>query len=276
MKLGVSFSACTNMLLGVLSGKLKMSSSIPRIAGIFRVKHLELPADPFILDFTDAVAVMRALSERGYKLSLHLPYMYIDIASLNEAIRRSSVRTIVEIMRVAEPYIETYVLHPYGSFGKTLGRLAVPRDVRVRVEEKILEASRRSISEIIVETGLPPHRIAIENVEAENYEKFWEALTEMGLKICVDVGHLALFNHDPVAVVERWQSSIAEFHIHDVRKTDGSLTDHREVGTGLIDWRPMVRLLTGLSAPAYIEVRDALAALKSLKYLRQLTRRTQP
>ena len=76
--------------------------------------------------------------------------------------------------------------------------------------------------------------------------------------------------------MERWQSSIAEFHIHDVRKTDGSLTDHREVGTGLIDWRPMVRLLTGLSAPAYIEVRDALAALKSLKYLRQLTRRTQP
>jgi sugar phosphate isomerase/epimerase len=105
-----------------------------------------------------------------------------------------------------------------------------------------LERSGRSL-ETLVERGMDPSRIALENL---GYPpgRIQPLAEGMGMPYCLDVGHLLRYGHDLAATLGRFISRTAMIHLHGVE--DG--VDH--LG------------LERLPEPAWATLREILAAYR--------------
>jgi len=54
--------------------------------------------------------------ELGFACTVHLPFLWVDLTSLNELVRQASVESVRQAVELAQPFqVETYVLHLWGS-----------------------------------------------------------------------------------------------------------------------------------------------------------------
>ncbi|MFH1976027.1 MAG: cobamide remodeling phosphodiesterase CbiR [Pseudomonadota bacterium] len=124
----------------------------------------------------------------------------------------------------------------------------------------------------LVENGLDPGRVAVENLEYP-LDKLMPFVERLGLKTCLDIGHLILYGHDLQAQLDRHLSRSAMIHLHGVREG----VDH--LGVQWIspgDWEMICRVLADYTGGLSIEIfsMDDLAA--SLDRLMKIIPFTQP
>ncbi len=208
----------------------------------------------FSPDAVDQLAALR--SEYGIQYTVHLPLWSVEPSTSFEPVRMGSVNVITEVIRATLPLApEVYVLHATGALAAEFSRMHLPDVVRSAVVRQFQHQARRSLEEILADTGIASRQLAIETIEFP-FELTLDLAELLDLGICFDTGHvLAGFSGavDLFDALTACLPRLAEVHLHDARwqgpeQRIGYGTDHRTLGQGDLD---SGRLLDVLAASHY-------------------------
>lgn len=179
------------------------------------------------------------------KFTLHAPFHGMNIASVFEPVRKASVRVMVDCFMVAAEIGAPVVMHP-GYFAWEQERALSDRQFAKSLGELTAAAADRSVV------------FWFENMGDMNYFNL-RTPADLGLigdaGLTLDTGHAHL-NHCLPAFLE---TPFRHMHIHD---NNGRADSHSPVGSGTIDFRPVMAALRQGHATAVIEVRS-FAGVKS-------------
>jgi sugar phosphate isomerase/epimerase len=217
----------------------------------------------FDAGFYAAVADLQ--QELGFVCTAHLPFMWIDAASLNEPVRQASVdclRQAIELTRPVE--VTTYVLHLWGNTVIEIDAVLANSPTRPAVFVGLMAQAGRSLAEVceLVE----PRDLCVENLEAPSFDVALPLIEQYEVSICLDVGHLAYGlgredgDGDAFDFLARHGDRIREVHLHDfVNESAGGRThtrDHLALGRGQMDAAAFLRKLDeiGFDGPVILEV----------------------
>jgi sugar phosphate isomerase/epimerase len=227
----------------------------------------------------NAVQKLARLRGEGLGYTVHLPLWSVEPSTPLEPVRTGSVEAVVRNIRdcrALEP--EVYVLHATGALAAEFYNMKIPASARDLILRQFQEGARSSLRSMLLSTGLPSRRLAIETIEFP-LELTLELAEEFDLSVCLDTGHiLAGFPgwFDLFDALDLVLPRLAEVHLHDCRRMPpgvrGYGEDHKALGRGDLDLgRLLDRLEAGrFSGPLVFElsVPEALASLEVVKSIR--------
>lgn len=194
------------------------------------------------------------------KISIHSPLSDINIASYNEAMRKSSVSQIKDSIDLAssiEPGI--VVVHP--------GHIPI---LGKKFEDKIHKKSIESLhecSEYADDNGVMlcvENMPDIEGLLGKNINELDSIVEKLGAYLTLDVGHA---NNMKFNVSEMLRSPRIK-HIH-LSDNDGSFDNHNALGSADIDFKSLFKELKRIRYDGIlvVEVSDPQAVSESLDFL---------
>jgi sugar phosphate isomerase/epimerase len=218
--------------------------AIRRLVEEFQVQAVELNGD-FTVLYPDVFGegyyqdVARLQKELGFVCTLHLPFLWLDGASLAEPVREATIQCLSQVLEATRDLsIESHVLHLWGIWTSLLGTVqTMPGEEKRRLFDGILRSAMRTLEEL--GSQVPPGQLCVENLERIPFEMFVPLVEEQGTKICFDVGHLAVQGGDPLEFLDRYWQMIGEVHLHDAvvaGKGGTAARDHLPLGRGDVDY----------------------------------------
>ncbi|MHA1829407.1 MAG: cobamide remodeling phosphodiesterase CbiR [Candidatus Heimdallarchaeaceae archaeon] len=218
-------------------------------------------------------ALLNLKQEKGLTYSIHLPFSYIDLASLDERIRRDSVESIHEVVNFSKGLdADTYILHVAGSStAKVFLAKYLSKQVKLNFLKEITDVVDTSISEIL--RFLPTEKLCVENIPQMPPSFTCRIADKFGVSLCVDIGHLIVQGDEDVfEFIDRFYDKIKIYHLHDVMKLDWGLMDHRALGKGFFDFRRFLNKLNEkqYSGPVILELFSKEDTIISLNAIRDL------
>jgi len=245
--------------------------------------HIEITLDlsyvvPGSLNETVIDELGKIGDEEGVSYSVHLPLWSIEPASPNEHIRRASVESLIDSIKLVNTLQpESYVHHSTGALAAEFSRLILPSTYGDLVNRSMASYSDQSVGELLSRTSIPSRRLALENVEFP-FSLTRETVDLFDLSICFDTGHLLAGYSGETPVVEfleRHFDRIVELHLHDGfhRETGEQIMrrDHLPLGAGDLPISDLFGFLEGegLDGPLVFEL-PYDDAVKSLETIRRL------
>ena len=227
----------------------------------------------------EAIQKLKLLKPEGVAYTLHLPLWSVEPSTPLNPVRNGSVAAIVQTIQATLPLEpEVYVLHATGALAAEFYNMKISEMARMLILRQFQNGARESIQSILAQTGLPPHKLAIETIEFP-LDLTFELADELDLSICFDTGHvLAGFPgwFDFFDVLEKVLPRLAEIHLHDSKKMPTGLRgygeDHKPLGHGDLDLGRLLDRLdqANFSGPLVFElnVDEALESLKTVKIIR--------
>ena len=251
--------------------------AIRQIVERYRLQAVELTLDlhaiyPQVFDAVFYASVADLQQELGFTCTVHLPFLWVEPASLNEPIRQASLTSLrqsVEITRSIDVY--AYALHLWGlTTGLIVSQLQEPAQQQAVVEVLMWRAgsSLAALCEIV-----DPAALCIENLEDSLFDLALPIIEQHGVGICLDVGHLALQGCSELGFLEQHHEKIREIHLHDaLSPPTGGLEragDHLALGQGGLDVVALLQRLeeTEYKGPVILEVNSQADLEQSLEYL---------
>lgn len=203
---------------------------------------------------------IETLEKYNFKYSIHAPFVDINIASLNEAIRKTSLNEIKNTIEMANKLdSDIVVVHP-GTV-PFLGR---------GMEDKIYEIANSSIKELGDYGNDLGVCVAIENMPSfegmmyQNMNKLNQTLEDYDMYMTLDIGHAYHSGHSPD---EMYFDRIKHIHAHDNNGDDDS---HYALGEGSINLKQIISTFESKNYDGIyiIEVNDKESVKNSLDYLK--------
>ena len=216
-------------------------------------KHVEITADmEEILPGSvneEEIAIMADIAKKnGITYSVHLPLWSVEPSSLNERIRKASAEVSIAGINHFETLNPTsYVYHATGAMASEFSRFNVRGMFKQVMLDKFVENAKKSVKEILENTGIEPQQLAIENVEFP-FDFTQKIVDEMETSICFDTGHLLAGYSRPSEdkkydCLDFWEGNkdrIREFHLHDGEYPN---KDHRRLGTGTLPTEKLLNMI---------------------------------
>ena len=222
--------------------------------------------------------LVKVKEELGLTFTAHLPLWAIEPATPNQFIRDASVECIVDAIELVQPLNpEVYVLHSTGSLAAEFNQLELPKPFDSVVTEYLNLHSKQSVQEILDQAGIPPDKLALENIEFP-FNATWQIAEALDTRVCLDTGHVQAGYSGDITVlefVERYFSRIKEIHLHDggqVLSQEGMVRpyDHQALGTGTLPLEEFLSTLLKKGFEGLIIFELTLQeALESLKVIRE-------
>lgn len=196
------------------------------------------------------------------KTSVHAPLSDMNLASLNESIRKASIEEIKNSMDLASKIdASIVVVHP--------GQMAF---LARKFEEKGIQNSLNSLKECSKYADELGIEMCVENMPDmegllfKNIKDLNDLVQEIGTSMTLDVGHAHNMGY---SVQEMLVHDIGHIHLSD---NDGSFDNHDAIGSKNIDFKS---LFEGLKKIKYdgiltIEVKEQNEILDSINYLKNL------
>ncbi|WP_461866503.1 sugar phosphate isomerase/epimerase family protein [Thermococcus sp.] len=250
--LGISTICCSDVSLGTALYK------ISRVKGI---DFVEIVSENYhMLDRYNYHSHMETLEENGLKSVIHAPFSDINIASLNERIRRASLDILFEAFEIARLMgALLVVIHP--------GHLS-PAGMRFpKAYEKIHRRSLKEIDRYSRKLGI---RVALENMPAfptldgRTCERIRELIDGTELYVTFDVGHLNTVTQNFDEFIELLGDRIIHVHLHD---NNGKNDSHLSLGKGNVPWNDVFKLLPR-KASWSLELGSLDAVRESLRFIK--------
>ena len=237
---------------------------LPQLAKLFQHWEIFSEAEHNIVTIAPRLAMIKDSYNLTY--SIHAPICDINIASLNDRIRESSVVELIANMEQAnELNIKSMTIHP-GLFS-----MAVPY-----MEEKSMASAKKSLrtlDRISDEYGV---MLAVEIMPAFKFmlgqtaEEMQYLLDGTNLGVCFDIGH-ANTTGQIDEILSATRGRIVNFHVHD---NDGTADQHLTIGDGNIDFKKYIPelkngyrgkfIIESKSLESGVDSRDRLTELLSL------------
>lgn len=197
------------------------------------------------------------------KTSIHAPLSDMNLASLNESIRKASVKEIKNSMDLASKIdASIVVVHP--------GQMAF---LARKFEQKGMQNSLNSLKECskyAEELGI---KMCVENMPDmegllyKDIKDLNELVQQIGASMTLDVGHAHNMGYSVQEMLR--YGNIGHVHLSD---NDGSFDNHDAIGSETIDFKS---LFDGLKKIKYdgiltIEVKERNEILDSINYIKNL------
>lgn len=197
------------------------------------------------------------------KLTVHAPLSDLNLASHNQAIRKSSIAEVKKSMNKAVDWdAELIVVHP-GSM-PVMGR---------RIGKKIFQYNLESLSELSSYAEDCGVCMCVENMPVidgllfQDLKELNSLLDNINAHMTLDVGHAhnSGFSVEDMFIYPR----IKHIHISD---NDGTWDQHDAVGSGSIDFDQFFRSLNDIKYDGVlvVEVKDATDVIKSLEFIEMM------
>lgn len=248
-----------------------------QIVESYGMQAIELTLDlqavyPQVFDAGFYASVADLQQELGFACTVHLPFLWVEPASLNEPIRQASVsclRQAVQVTRAVQ--VHTYVLHLWGfTTMQIVSQLRDPSQRQALVGVLMWQAGRSlaDLCEIV-----DPADICVENLEDSLFDLALPIIEQHGASICLDVGHLAMQGSDELSFLKEHGDRIREIHLHDAispsRGGQQRASDHLALGQGQIDYGAFLHKLAelGYEGPVILEVNSQADLEQSLEQL---------
>ena len=209
-----------------------------------------------------AVSLESLMGSYNMTYSIHAPFNDVNIASLNESFRETSVIELIKVMNIAaELDIKTITIHP-GMYSMVVSGL----------EERSIMAAKRSLrtlDRMAQECGV---RLCVENMPGFKFflgqtaEQLSELLDGTNLPVCLDVGH-ANTTGQLNEIIDVLGNRIMNVHIHD---NDGKQDQHLTIGDGNIDFEDCLKSLSGYGGRYIIECKNLESGAESQNRLTRL------
>ena len=227
------------------------------------------------------ISALRVLrEERNITYTVHLPLWSVEPSTPLRPVREGSVQALVECVQATLPLEpEVYVLHATGALASEFYRMVLPEPGHSLVLRQFQQAAMLSLQRILVGTGVPSRKLAVETIEFP-LELTLEMAEALDLSICLDVGHVLSGFSGPFSVLEVLDlcvSRLAEVHLHDALRPpapDKILygRDHRSLGMGDLDLGSFLDQLEAMAfdGPVILElpVADAKRSLAEVRSVR--------
>jgi sugar phosphate isomerase/epimerase len=231
---------------------------------------------PQIFDERFYQSVAELQQTLGFLCTVHLPFLWVELASLNEQIREASIASLRQAIKVTQAVdVHTYVLHLWGfTTMQVLSQLQDPVQ-RELVTGVLMSQAGRSLTALC--EVVDPADLCVENLEDSLFELAVPIVEEHGTSICLDVGHLALQGGCELSFLERHRKRIREVHLHDAiaRRTGEWQTarDHLALGQGHLNHKAFLDKLaeTGYEGPIILELNNKADLVQSLERLKSVT-----
>lgn len=244
----------------------------------YKIQAIELNGDfallyPQVIDGGYYRQVADLQEELGFTCTFHLPFLWLDGASLNEPIRQATMQSLRLVLDMTEPLqVESYVLHLWGLWTSMLaGVQEMPPEEKQGLLNELLRRSEYTLAEL--GALVPPSTVCVENLGGFPFDYITPIVERQGMRICLDVGHLAVQGGDALAFVTQHWEQIGEIHLHDaLPKAEGGpgVRDHLPLGKGKVDYVAFMQTLEerGYDKVLILEVNTEADLLQSLEEVR--------
>jgi len=248
--------------------------AVRRLVEQYGLGAVELSLDlglvfPQVFDADFYVRLADLQQELGFACCAHLPFLWLDIASMNEPIRLASLESIRAAIELLRPvHVESYVIHPWGATTAQIATVLKHPVQQGPLLAAALAQCERSLARLC--DWLEPARLCLETVEAPAFDFVLPLVERYNVSICLDVGHMVWQGGGELAFLERHAGRIGEIHLHDARRESAGeherLVDHLPLGEGQIDYLALLRKLQeiGFAGAVILELNDRAALEKSL------------
>jgi sugar phosphate isomerase/epimerase len=177
----------------------------------------EVDDGPSNLPTPGQIAELRALvAGQDLSYTVHLP---LDLRLADDGSPRhvslEKARRVIECTRDLDPW--AYVLH---LDGKSVRSGATPEALR-RWQEQAVQSL-----ELVGEWAGGLQKLAVENLEGYPLDFYEPILAHSTVSRCVDVGHLWLDGHDPLAYLRQALPRTRVIHIHGIAERDHKSLAH--------------------------------------------------
>jgi sugar phosphate isomerase/epimerase len=255
-------------------------SALRRLVEEYGLKAVELTLDfgllyPRVLDEAFYLQAAHLQEGLGFVCTVHLPLLWLDLSSLNELIRQTSVECVRRAVELVRPLqVESYVLHLWGFTTAQIYRVLTDERQRPMLLEAGMAQAGRSLAQI--RTFIEPAKLCVENLEAPPFDLVLPLIEQQGVGICLDVGHLAWQGGGELAFLERHGERVREVHLHDAVHPSPAqgkrARDHLPLGQGELDHQALLRKLDemGFDGCVIIENNSEADLRESLKELHSL------
>ena len=211
-------------------------------------------------------------------VSVHLPYLQLNPASPLEEYRRISVDAAIRVINACRGLgVKKFVIHLTSEFEDSILFFPIEESAKKSLINIAANQAKKSMSDILKETKLPPAVFALENLEVFPFDYLYPIVEELGISICFDMGHWGLNGFMPEDFLKKFNiNCIGEMHIQDMteKRTDLRTTvrnEHRPLGSGILNPGGFFNSLTEnrkFSGPLIIENRSKEDLISSLDYLK--------
>jgi sugar phosphate isomerase/epimerase len=204
--------------------------------------YMELTMDPpqahHSMIYEQRASLLEALDRRNMGLICHLP-TFVSTADLTDSLRQTSVREVLESLRVAAQLRPLkVVLHPSHIGGLGVFVMDRVRQHALKSLEVIVETADQLGLCLCIENMFPRSRFLVDPDDfVEVFEKF------PSLKLTLDTGHAHLGAEGSQKVldfVEKFGDRVAHVHASD---NLGREDDHLPIGTGTMDFPKIMKAL---------------------------------
>ena len=176
------------------------------------------------------------------RVSAHLPYLRLNPASPIEEYRRISVDAIIRVIDACSGLdVKKFVIHLTSEFEDSILFFPIEEKAKKALIDIAVNQAKKSMSNILKETKLPPSVFALENLEVFPFDYLYKVVEEFGLSVCFDMGHWGLNGFMPEDFLKKFNlNRIGEMHIQDMteKRTDLRTTvrnEHKPLGTGILN-----------------------------------------
>jgi sugar phosphate isomerase/epimerase len=218
-------------------------------------------------------AVADLQQELGFTCTVHLPFLWVDLSSLNEPVRLASMDCIERSIELTRPVqVSTYVLHLWGAMTTLVAAEFREPAQRQALLGALQSQAARSLADAceLVE----PRDLCIENLEDGLFKMVLPLVEQHSASICLDVGHLAWDSSDELEFLTKHAARIREVHLHDASSpSPGGETpfrDHMPLGQGELDYARFLGRLheVGFDGAVILEVNSKRDLEESLARIR--------
>jgi len=217
---------------------------------------LELTADLVSMDNRYASEdlwrrVASVLRDGGMAATLHLPFVWVDLASLDRGVWEGSLDSLEAALRFTRP-LEPLMAAVHPANYATQAALAQTPE---RDRPAFLGALVGRVGAALARLRKSPGGdvIALENLEGVPPELLFGVAEAAGVGVCLDIGHALADGCDPGALLGRVRSGLVGLHLHDAVPREGA---HKPLGTGRLDLGALAGALKAacFEGPVVLEV----------------------
>ncbi|RLF08807.1 MAG: hypothetical protein DRJ69_05855 [Thermoprotei archaeon] len=204
----------------------------------------------------------REISSLGLEVSVHGPFVDVNIGSPYEPARRMALKRHFKSMEMASSLgAIAWIFHPGLLTGMSFFYPGVEwRQTLKSVRELQEKASELGLS-IFLENGPDPVPFVLKR--ADDFSKLLSEL-ECDIRIAFDIGH-AFICGQVEALIDVLGDRIGYVHAHD---NDGSSDAHMAIGSGDVDWRAVMGKLKAIGYDGPIVVESVEGVWESLRFLK--------
>ena len=213
-----------------------------------------------------------------FSVSVHLPYLQLNPASPLEEYRQVSVNAIIRVIDACRGLgVKKFVIHLTSEFEDSILFFPIEEKAKRTLIDIAVNQAKKSMSDILKETKLPPSVFALENLEVFPFDYLYPIVEEFDISVCFDMGHWGLNGFMPEEFLEKFNlNRIGEMHIQDMTEKRSDLrttvrNEHRPLGTGILKPDEFFNSLVEnrqFSGSLIIENRSKEDLISSLDYLK--------